>query len=222
MQEDYAKVESLAQEALKNKALGPEDQNGAKYYLGLSQLRLGRNSEAQKIFKELQAVAQKGTLYDKITLALIDTYYLNDQYNEALEEAQKLLIKSPQSEFLGMIYLKIARANIKLTQWKTAKDYLEKIKNQFPDSLEAYTAKQLLEEKQYFAVQVGAFIDQSLAENLLDDLKSKNEYAYIVETTDQDGAQFYRVRVGKVTSLKEAIDLKTRLSKLGYPASIYP
>jgi cell division septation protein DedD len=94
--------------------------------------------------------------------------------------------------------------------------------NDFPDSLEAYTAKQLLEEKQFFTVQVGAFLDRDRALSLVDDLRLKGQYGYIVETQDKKGNTFYRVRIGEVASLDAAKKLKEKLSTLGYPALIYP
>jgi hypothetical protein len=56
----------------------------------------------------------------------------------------------------------------------------------------------------------------------LTELKSKKEYAYIVETMDRHKRKFYRVRVGQLILLDEAQKLKSRLSKLGYPTKIYP
>ena len=101
-------------------------------------------------------------------------------------------------------------------------NYLSKILQQFPNSVEAQTAKQLLEEKQYFAVQVGAFRERARAEQLVSELKQKEEYAYIVETIDQQNATFYRVRVGQLAILNEAQKLHTKLAKFGYPTQIYP
>jgi len=221
IQEDYSKSEMLAQEYIKSNP-AKENLNEALYYLGLSQLRLAHYQQAKETFKQLQTAADKGTFYDKASIGLADTFLLNEQYPEALAEAQRILSKSPRSEFLSLIYLKIARANFKLAQWKEAATYLNKILTEFPESLETHIARQLLEEKQYFSVQVGAFLDRKLAEKLVGELQNKGEYTYIVETTDKDGAQFFRVRVGKFASLKEAIALKSKLSRLGYPASIYP
>ena len=107
-------------------------------------------------------------------------------------------------------------------RWEDANKFLTKIVSDFPQSPEAPIAKQLLEEKQYFAVQVGSFLDKSRALELIEDLKGSGQYSYVVETTAPDGEVFYRVRVGQMSSLKDAEELKNRLDKLGYPTLIYP
>ena len=102
------------------------------------------------------------------------------------------------------------------------KEYLNKILDKFPNSLEYLIAQQLLEEKQFFAVQVGAFLDQKRAEQLTVQLKEKDEYAYIIETLDRQNKKFYRVRVGQMARLSDAEELKDKLAKEGYPTQIYP
>ena len=143
-------------------------------------------------------------------------------YTDALKTADQLLKKSPYSSFLSLIYLKIAGADLKLMRWEDASISLNKIINEFPQSPESSIAKQLLEEKQYFAVQVGSFLDKGRALTLIDDLKGTGQYSYVIETTAPDGQKYYRVRVGQMSSLKDAEALKKRLDKLGYPTLIYP
>ena len=111
---------------------------------------------------------------------------------------------------------------VKLMRWEEAHEFLSKIVKEFPQSPEAPVAKQLLEEKQYCAVQVGSFLDKGRAITLIDDLKGSGQYAYVVETTSSDGQVYYRVRVGQMSSLNDAEALKKRLDKLGYPTLIYP
>jgi tetratricopeptide (TPR) repeat protein len=221
IKQDYKQAKEIASKLLSSE-LSLDDKNGILYYLGLCDLRLGQYEQARKTFTELTKEKIDGTLQDKSYLGLFDTYYVDGYYEQAHQIINRLLKISPKSEFLSLIYLKSARANLKLAQWQKAREYLKKITLQFPDSLEAHTAKQLLNEKQYFAVQVGAFINRKKAESLAVELQRKGEYAYIVETVDQQKRKFYRVRVGQLALLNEAKELKTKLSKSGYPAQIYP
>jgi len=222
LQKDYKLLQQLSQDLL-NQSTDETISQQARYYLGISHIELREYDQARAIFGEM--IKKKDLppeLKDKAYLGLFDAYYLDEQYTRAKETIHKLLKASPRSEFLSLVYLKAARVNLKLTRWQEAQDYLQKILHQFPESFEAYTAKQLLEEEQYFAVQVGAFMDRHLAESVVFDLKLKNEYAYIVETVDRENLTFYRVRVGQTARLNEARKLEMKLAEQGYPTQIYP
>ena len=221
IKQDYEQAKKIAAQLLSFE-LKADERGEILYYLGLCDLRIGQYAQARKTFTKLTKKKIDGTLADKAYLGLFDGYYGEGHYEQARRVAKRLLKVSPESEFLSLIYLKLARVNLKLTQWSQAREYLKKITAQFPDSLEAHVAKQLLNEKQYFAVQVGAFIDRKRAESLSVELQQKGEYAYIVETVDQKGRIFYRVRVGQLALLDEARKLKLKLFEEGYPTEIYP
>ena len=218
---DYNQAKKLSRQYLAASS-NKKFKNEAQYFLGLSELQLGQYPEARKIFEKLTKQKIDLMLHDKACLGIFDVNYLDENYQEAFDSIKKLLRESPKSEFLSLIYLKAARVNLKLANWDDARMYLKKIVDVFPGSMEVYCARQLLEQKQYFAVQVGAFVERKRAQKLLNELKSKNEYAYIVETKDQQGRKFYRVRIGQLSLLNEARELKLKLSSQGYPAKIYP
>jgi tetratricopeptide (TPR) repeat protein len=221
VREDYKKAEQLARQFIGQDSRKPKSDE-AQYYLGLSLLRQEKFQDARNIFEQLLRYRPSQVLKDKTRLGIVDSYFMSEQYEEALRETQELFQDSPKSEFKSLILLKLARANLKLAQWDQARDHLKKIVSQYPDSIESSLARQLLEEKQYFAVQVGAFLNRDWAEKLVGELKQKNQYAYIVETVDSSGRQFYRVRVGQVSLLNDAKNLRSELSGLGYQATIYP
>jgi len=221
MNKDYAKARDLASEIIKD-SNNPAERGEAQYYYGLAQLRLGQYVDARSAFQSVMDTNPSQDIYDKSALSLIEGFYMEGLYTDALDTANQLLKKSPYSSFLSLIYFKIAGADLKLMRWEDANKYLNKIISEFPSSPEAPIAKQLLEEKQYFAVQVGSFLDKGRALTLIDDLKGSGQYAYVIETTSPDGQKYYRVRVGQMSSLNDAEDLKKRLDKLGYPTLIYP
>ena len=194
----------------------------AQYYLGLSELRLGQYQEAVESFKKLIKGSLEPSLRDRVYLNLCDAYFLREEYPEALETGQTLLRLNPKSDCLSLIYLKMAKVSLKLAHWQEAHEYLDKIIHHFPESLEVPIAQQLLEEKQYFAVQVGSFTDRDRAEELAAELREKGEYAYIIETENAQEEKFYRVRAGELVSLREAQELKVKLAGQGYPTQIYP
>jgi tetratricopeptide (TPR) repeat protein len=221
MDKDYAKARELASGIMKD-SNSPAERTEAQYYYGLAQLRLGQYDEARSSFQNVMDTHPAQDIYDKSALSLIEGFYMAGQYTDALQSSKELLKKSPQSSFLSLIYLKVSGADLKLMRWEDANEYLNKIITEFPHSPEAPIARQLLEEKQYFAVQVGSFLDKGRALSLIDDLKGNGQYAYVVETSGSDGQTYYRVRVGQMSSLTQAEELKKSLDKLGYPTLIYP
>ena len=223
MVEDYAAAEVEAQRILSQPGLGADVRAEAMYYLGLSLLGQQRFVEARETFSGLIRLRPADAqTRDRAYLGLFNAHYLNQEYTEALGVIRDLVRVSPRSSAQSLIHLKIARTQLKLANWKEAHATLQKILTEFPDSFEAHTARQLLEEEQFFAVQVGAFLEKSRAESLLLDLSRRNQYAYIVETIDREQRKFYRVRVGKMASLNEALALERNLIREGFPAQVYP
>lgn len=220
LQKDYEKAQTLSQSLLSARP-GDAEKSKAQYYLGIAQLNLNQYEKARENFASLTRSA-KGEIRDRAYLGLADSNYLDGRYPQALDSAEKLISAAPKSDFVTLGYLKAARASLKLAQWSKANKYLSKIISDFPSSMEYELAKQLIQEKHYFTVQVGSFTVRERAQNLVDELKGKSHYAYIVEFQDKDNKKIYRVRVGQLAQLNEAENLKTKLSQLGYPARIYP
>ena len=220
MEKNFSQAEELAQDFLQSPAQGRE-KNQALYYLGLSQLYLEKFLPARETFEQLLELHPAADLKERARIGIVDSYYMAGEYEGALQRAQKLL-SEPDSQFRSLIYLKIARAYLRLANWEAAEEYLHKIAKEYPGSFEDHLARQLLEEKQYFAVQVGAFLERKRAEVLVDELQSKGQYAYTIETVDKEGRRFYRVRVGQFSRLPDALRLEKTLSDLGYPTRVYP
>ncbi len=221
LQKDYNKTKDLVQTFV-TQPVDSKEKTEALYLAGMSDLWLGQYLLARKTIQQVLDAKPERPMQDKASLALIDTYYMEGDYRQSLSRAEALLERSSRSEFLSSIYLKLARSHLKLAHWKKGREYLQKIIDDFPNSLERYYVDQLLQESQFFAVQVGSFQDRAKAETSVEDLQRKGEYAYIVETAAEDGKKFYRVRVGKLKQFGDAKKLEAKLSQLGYPTKIYP
>ncbi len=221
LQQDYSQVQKLASQFIQQ-GLDVKQSYVVRYYLALSYSHLEKYAQAKALFRSLISKVKDVDLRDKIYLGLSETYYLNGQYEQAKKVIQDLLEKNPNSNFKSIIYFKLAKINLKLTHWEKAQVQLTKVIREFPKSMDVYEAKQLLEEKPYFGVQVGSFLGRDRAENLMNELQKNGEYAYIVETVDSQKRRFYRVRVGQLSVLHDAQQLKLKLSYKGYPAKIFP
>lgn len=222
LKQDFKAAKALAQEVLNFAVVKKDVANQAMYYLGISHLRLDEYSNGVKVFKQLLKEEPNDNIRDKSYIGLYDCYYQQGKYKSAVRAITKLLKVNSRSKYMSLVYLKAARGHLKLSNWKEAREYLNLIIERFPNSFEYHIANQLIEEKQYFAVQVGAFVERQRAEEVLNSLLRRDQYAYIVETMDRNKTKFYRVRVGQLTILDEAERLKSKLSKLGYPTRIYP
>lgn len=221
IQKDYKNAKILAEDFLaQNPAGTPADQ--VRYYLGISLLGLGEYPKAQSVFEDVMHKSSSDALYEKAWVGMIDSLGLQRNFEEALRQEEQFLIKRPHSDFLSVIYLKLGRSNLKLSRRDKAREYLQILLRDFSQSPEAHIGRQLLKEKRYFSVQVGAFIERERAMALMNELKTKGEYSYIVQTEDREGRTFYRVRVGQLASLDEANQAQDRLSQAGYPTNIYP
>ena len=221
MQKDYAKTKEVAQ-ALAAQTDFTQEKSEALYYAGLSDLWLGKYQSARQLIQQSLNGQPSHNIQDMASLALIDSYYMEGDYQKSLRMSQNFIDSNPQSEFSSAAHLKIARSHLKLAHWKEGREILQMIIQKYPNSLERFYVEQLLEESQFFAVQVGSFQDRVIAEGVIAELQKKGEYAYIVETSSQEGKKFYRVRVGKFQQFDEAKTLESKLSKLGYPTKIYP
>lgn len=221
IREDYARGLELAGEWLKDPGARAEIPR-VRYLQALSLLRLGQYARAREIFTDLKGESLPAELSDKVAATYIDTLYMQGFYEKALKEALQLIDRRRSSDMISLFYLKAARANLKLARWARAGEILNRIIAEYPDSFESQVARSLLEEQQYFTVQVGAFTEKERAQRLTEEINRRGEYAFMVETRGLDGRKFYRVRVGRLSALKDARQLESRLAGLGYPALIYP
>jgi tetratricopeptide (TPR) repeat protein len=190
------------------------------FYLGLSNIKLGSFAEARKNFELILNNFPASKFTERAKLSLADTYFLEEDYQQANTILEKLKENS-KSDILSSLYYRLAQTNIKLGNWQAAKTYLEKLKNDFPLSFEADLAKNITITDEFFTVQTGSFIDREKAARLRDELKSQGFDSYIVEGPSQ-GKNFFRVRVSKLSSLKEAKELEQKLSEKNYPTKIFP
>ena len=82
---------------------------------------------------------------------------------------------------------------------------------------ETYTAVDSYDVGNY-TVQVGAFKEYANAQRLSENMKSRYGFSEI-RTTELHGDTFYRVYVGKYTSLRSAEQAEKEFSEHGYPGS---
>jgi outer membrane protein assembly factor BamD (BamD/ComL family) len=221
LDKEYHNVIKHAEEILHHSSL-PDEVAEAYFYLGQSQMRLGYYREARDSFRTIIRRFSKSDFVQRAYLNVADCFFLEENFTKAIEIYKAFLKKYPHSDFLSIVYFRLGQTNLKLGNWKIAKDYLKELKIKFPNSFEAQQAKILLTRDEFFTVQVGAFINSKSAKKLNNKLKNEGFNSYLVKTTDADGKVLYRVRVGKLPNRYEAEALQAALAVKGYPTRIYP
>ena len=83
-------------------------------------------------------------LADNAQYWLAESYYVTDQFEEALTQFQVVLSRYPRSRKLPDALLKIGYSNYELGRWAGARSALEKVRDDFPDSTAARLAEQRL------------------------------------------------------------------------------
>src|SRR5262245_112819 len=97
IKEDYQTAKKLAQELINDPSLKPQELNEAKFYLALSHLTMGECLEGRKILEALIKEPLDVELRDRAYLGLFNSYYLNEEYRDALRVVDELYKLSPQS-----------------------------------------------------------------------------------------------------------------------------
>lgn len=204
---------------------GLSDDRGADelyYILGLSYLKDGNYLRASDIFEIILKEFKDSKFKDEANLGLGDTYFLRGDYQKAQGYYKELIKTNPRSKLKPIVYYRLSQIQAKLGNSQLAKEYSDKLNKEFPLNLEAKLNKDLYSLSDiYYTVQVGSFVNPNNARNLCNKLINKGYDAYIQEVA-VGGKSTYRVRVGKLTSRFEAVQLENRLTQEGYPTKIYP
>lgn len=219
---DYKSAISEGEKALMQSDANTKDLDELYYILGLSYMKDGNYLRASDIFEIILREFKESQLKDEAKLGLGDSYFLKGDYDKAELSYSGLIESSPRTKFKALLYYRLSEVEFKKGNTQQAKEYLAKLKEYSPSSLEMNLDKDLFGSADiYYTVQVGSFVNHVNARNLQDRLISKGFDAYF-EEIDTDGAKTYRVRVGKLKSRQDATQLENRLLSEGYPTKIIP
>jgi cell division septation protein DedD len=144
-----------------------------------------------------------------------------DDYPKAREYYRQVIDNDRDQKLLAPAYYRLSKLALKQGRTEEAQEYFTRLKKDFPDSPEA-NLQDIPDPDIYYSVQVGAFSSRTNAANLAKELNEKGFAAYVQEQAPGEERAVYRVRVGKTVFLKDAKELKERLSSQGYPTKIYP
>ncbi|RKY40515.1 MAG: hypothetical protein DRP76_01785 [Candidatus Omnitrophota bacterium] len=189
------------------------------YLLGLCYLKAGRYRDARNSFRKMIKKRPSSEYVIPSLIKLGDAYFLEGRWKKA-EAAYKVVLEKGKRRFLPLVYLRLAQIYAKRGEWLKEKEFISKIKSEYPQSIEKKFADILEERGFFFTIQVGAFTSYRNALSLLKELK-KNYPAYLVKEKKRNFL-FYKVRVGRFKEKEVAQKVYKRLIEEGYPASLYP
>ncbi len=196
------------------------------YFLGLSYLKDANYLRASDIFEIILKEFKNSAFRPEAELGLGDTYFLRGDYDKSEGYYKELLNNNSSDKFKAQVYYRLSQVGAKLGDTQKGREYLEKLKKEFPASTELLLNSELGTLPNYslgfsYTVQVGSFAESTNARNLTDKLVKSGYDAY-VEETQLRNAKAYRVKVGKLKSRPEAVQLQNKLAQAGYPTRICP
>ncbi len=206
------------------------------YIMGLSYLKEGLPLSASENFKIILNESRSSKFKEEAKIGLGDSYFMKGDYTLAALQYQELINKNPKTKLKAAVYYRLSQLGRKTANTDQEKEFLAKLKKEFPLSAEARMDKELfplntqseMEKKPvpadstvFYAVQVGAFSNRTNAEHLDRELRNKGYTTFVFESLYQNN-KIYKVRVGSFKNRSEAEELKKKLKIEGYPAKIYP
>lgn len=196
------------------------------YILGMGYLKEGNLLRASDIFEIILKEFKESSFKEEAILSLGDSYLLRGDFEKAQAYYEDLIKTNPRTRLLAQVYFRLSQAGFKKGDIGQGKEYLGKLKRDFPLSPESRMEADLPVFQDgvseiYYTVQVGSFSNSRNAKNLAQALTKKGYAAYIQEVNSSGGTS-YKVRVGKSRFRQEALDLESKLAQEGYPTKVFP
>lgn len=126
----------------------PGGTDRANYQAAFELLKQGRYDEASIALKQFMVAFPSSSLGDNAQYWLAETYYVSQDYEQALPEFQKVLDRFPDSRKLPDALLKIGYCNYELTRWDAARQALSAVVSEYSETTAARLANQRLERLQ--------------------------------------------------------------------------
>lgn len=192
------------------------------YILGLSYLKEGNLTAAEESFKRVIKDA-KGELNTQASLGLADTYLIGGQLQDAEDIYSRIIADQPNTNLKAAMLYRQGLAEFKKGNNSRGNEYLLKLKKDFPLSPELKLATSIpriystLRETQEYSVQVGFFTSNKNADSFNAELLVRGFPAYLEQANNG-----WRVKVGRFKSVREAMDLASKLSQEGFPTKVCP
>lgn len=189
--------------------------------VGRALLKLKRFDEARGYFINVAENSKNKRFLAEANIGTADSYYLDEEYGQARDYYEESVRHFPDSDSMNIVYYRLGECYLKLGNESVAKEYYDKLRRIYPDSLEAKLMKGEDSGFITYSVQAGAFNKIDNAEKMRDELKAKGLDASIQEVA-VEGSSFYRVKVGNYSRASDAEDMARNLRNRGYTVKVNP
>jgi len=236
---NYALCIKEAEKVLADSGEKDKNRDELYYLLGLSYLKENNPLAAGYNFKIILNQYRNNKFQEESLMGLGDCYFLRGDYTIAAFQYQELLDKNPKTRLKAGIYLRLAQLAAKTADKEQEKEYLARLKSEYPFSPEAnfkgdlfpqsaaiqfsgnFTMKNIADSTISYSIQVGAFSSNINAAKLAKKLQNRGYQAY-VEQASSAGKSIYKVRIGNFSNRQKAQGLERKLQADGYPTKIIP
>ena len=114
------------------------------YQAAFELLKEQRYEPAALAFQQFLVSFPESQLADNAQYWLAESYYVTDQFNDALTQFQVVTNDFPRSRKVPDALLKIGYSNYELERWDAARSALSRVQGEYPDTTAARLAEQRL------------------------------------------------------------------------------
>lgn len=112
------------------------------YQAAFELLKEQRYEPAALAFQQFLVSFPDSQLADNAQYWLAESYYVTDQFEDALKEFEVVINKYPRSRKVPDALLKIGYSNYELERWDAARSSLARVQSEYPDTTAARLAEQ--------------------------------------------------------------------------------
>lgn len=114
------------------------------YQAAFELLKEQRYEPAALAFQQFMVSFPESQLADNAQYWLAESYYVTDQFDQALKQFQVVIDDFPRSRKVPDALLKIGYSNYELERWAVAREALSRVQGDYPDTTAARLADQRL------------------------------------------------------------------------------
>ena len=195
----------------------------AYYYLG--RLSIMPDSALSYYVKVINDYPQ--SRYADISyLEIAKSNIAREKYKNAVITLNELLRKFPDTNLKDEVLFWLGVSYISNGQEKQGISILKNLKDTYPKSVWSERTTSIIPTKEvpevtkeYFTIQVGSYRNRSNAENYVEEMKKNGFDTQIVEALVK-GNTYYRVWVGKFSTIEQAKAFSLKLDSLGIKGNV--